>query len=82
MITVFFSVLKGGVPNLPALALQKSTPSETPTVNKLEGKLTPSKDHKPSHANKCSRCDGKHNSSKCRFKDAKCHACGKVGHIS
>ena len=64
------------------LDLQKSTPSETPTVNKFEGKPTPSKDHKPSHANMCSRCDGKHNSSKCRFKDAKCHACGKVGHIS
>ena len=65
-----------------ALDLQKSTPSETPRVNKFEGKPTSSKDYKPSHANKCSRCDGKHNSSECRFKDAKCHACGKVGHIS
>ena len=24
----------------------------------------------------------KHAPSECRFKDAKCHACGKVGHIS
>ncbi len=31
---------------------------------------------------KCSRCDGKHTPSECRFKDAKCHACGKLGHIS
>ena len=31
---------------------------------------------------KCSQCDRKHTPSECRFKDAKCHACGKVGHIS
>ena len=31
---------------------------------------------------KCSRCDGQHIPSECRFKDAKCHACGKQGHIS
>ena len=31
---------------------------------------------------KCSQCDRKHAPSECRFKDAKCHACGKVGHIS
>ena len=31
---------------------------------------------------KCSRCDGNHNPSECRFKEAKCHACVKIGHIS
>ena len=66
-----------------ALHLQKNpTPGGNPTVNKFKGKAGDEKEAKPRHASKCSRCDGKHNSSECRFKDAKCHACGKVGHVS
>ena len=31
----------------------------------------------------CYRCNGKqHLAVECRFKDAKCHACGKIGHIN
>ena len=30
----------------------------------------------------CSWCDGKYNPSECRFKEAKGHACGKIGNIS
>ncbi|XP_041823137.1 uncharacterized protein K02A2.6-like [Melanotaenia boesemani] len=31
----------------------------------------------------CYRCNGKqHNAVECKFKEAKCHACGKVGHIA
>ena len=33
------------------------------------------------HTAKCYRCGGKHNSSECRFKEATCRVCGKVGHI-
>ena len=66
-----------------ALNLQKNpTPGGNPTVNKFKGKAGDEKEAKPSQTSKCSPCDGKHNSSECRFKDAKCHACGKVGHVS
>ena len=30
----------------------------------------------------CFCCEGKHFQSKCSFKNAKCHNCGKIGHIS
>ncbi|KAJ8351850.1 hypothetical protein SKAU_G00233260 [Synaphobranchus kaupii] len=31
----------------------------------------------------CYRCNGKHHmAAECKFKEAKCHNCGKVGHIS
>ncbi|XP_063049093.1 uncharacterized protein K02A2.6-like [Engraulis encrasicolus] len=31
----------------------------------------------------CYRCHGKqHSAAECKFKEAKCHACGKVGHIA
>ena len=29
----------------------------------------------------CYRCKGQHAPATCKFKDVKCHACGKVGHI-
>ena len=61
------------------LDLQNSMAQGGSLVNKLEAAA---KDPKGHEAVKCSRCDGKHYSSECRFKEAKCHACGKVGHIS
>ncbi|XP_061156017.1 uncharacterized protein K02A2.6-like [Syngnathus typhle] len=30
----------------------------------------------------CYRCKGQHNAAECKFKQEKCHACGKVGHIA
>ena len=30
----------------------------------------------------CSRCGGKHQSTKCRFRDAECYSCGKTGYIA
>ena len=30
----------------------------------------------------CFCCEGNHCQSKCSFKNAKCHNCGKIGHIS
>ena len=33
-------------------------------------------------AQKCHRCTGDHDSKTCRYKDDKCHVCGKQGHIS
>ena len=30
----------------------------------------------------CHRCGGPHKASECTFQTAKCHKCGKVGHIS
>ncbi|XP_041961667.1 uncharacterized protein K02A2.6-like [Alosa sapidissima] len=33
--------------------------------------------------NECYRCKGtRHNAANCKFKQEKCHACGKVGHIA
>ena len=31
---------------------------------------------------KCYRCHGKHTANACRFKNAKCFNCNKIGHIS
>ncbi|CAB3984850.1 PREDICTED: uncharacterized protein K02A2.6-like [Paramuricea clavata] len=31
---------------------------------------------------RCSRSDGNHNPTKCRFKESNCHASGEIGHIS
>lgn len=31
---------------------------------------------------KCYRCDDKHNPRNCHYKDAKCYARGKLGHLS
>ena len=30
----------------------------------------------------CFRCGSNHFQSQCSFKNAKCHNCGKIGHIS
>ena len=30
----------------------------------------------------CSRCSGPHCPKSCRFKDANCYCCGKVGHLA
>ena len=30
----------------------------------------------------CYRCGGNHYPKSCHFKDAKCYACGKLGHLS
>ncbi|XP_031432706.1 uncharacterized protein K02A2.6-like [Clupea harengus] len=30
----------------------------------------------------CYRCHGRHSAAECKFKDAKCHFCGRVGHIA
>ena len=63
-----------------ALKLQKSLPRKETDLNKLDGKGT--KYPKSRNSVKCSRCDGKHSPAECRFKDAKCHPCGKSGHLS
>ncbi|XP_054708231.1 uncharacterized protein K02A2.6-like [Uloborus diversus] len=31
---------------------------------------------------KCYRCGATHDFAKCKYKNAKCHSCGKIGHIS
>ena len=51
---------------------------------KLEGTLDLSDSiHKVARiVNRCSRCgDGNYNPFQCPFKSAKCHQCGKIGHI-
>lgn len=41
-----------------------------------------SSDKKP-HGKKCTRCGWKtHDASTCKFKDATCHTCSKIGHLS
>lgn len=45
-------------------------------LNKVDAK-----DGKGSEIN-CYRCGGKHYPKSCHFKDARCYACGKLGHLS
>ena len=35
----------------------------------------------PGAAKQCTSCGGNHFRSTCRFRNAKCHRCGKIGHI-
>lgn len=64
-----------------ALSLQKGNSQEGTDINKLDRAVKdPKGQNNPVY--KCSRCDGKHSPVDCRFKEAKCHACGKIGHIS
>ena len=63
-----------------ALNLQKSNPQGNNVVHKLGDAARELKEQDTTY--KCSRCDGKHSPTQCRFKEAKCYACGKVGHIS
>ena len=53
--------------------------SQTDSVQAL--KLEPAK-HRKWQSSVCSHCGGKHQSSKCRFRDAECYSCGKTGHIA
>ena len=41
-----------------------------------------SKPTAPKSTQGCHRCGEKHNASKCKFKEAKCHKCGKIGHLA
>ena len=55
-------------------ALQGQPPVQPGTVTHDIGKLTGTRT--------CFRCGkGSHPPAKCKFKEAKCHQCGKVGHI-
>lgn len=51
-------------------------------VNKLQVKPQSHRDPNTSDNRECYRCGGRHDSDTCRFKDAKCFACVKAGHIS
>ena len=53
--------------------------SQTDSVQAL--KLEPAK-HRKWQSSVCSHCGGKHQSSKCQFRDAECYSCGKTGHIA
>ena len=53
--------------------------SQTDSVQAL--KLEPAK-HRKWQSSVCSHCGGKHQSSKCRFRDAECYSCGITGHIA
>ena len=53
--------------------------SQTDSVQAL--KLEPAK-HRKWQSSVCSHCGGKHQSSKCRFRDAECYSYGKTGHIA
>lgn len=60
-----------------ASEIQKGDSQEGATpLNKVDAQ-----DGKGSEIN-CYRCGGKHYPKNCHFKDAKCYACGKVGHLS
>ncbi|XP_053724301.1 uncharacterized protein LOC128760685 [Synchiropus splendidus] len=43
---------------------------------------SPVVDKSPGVVKECYKCKGQHNTSECRFKSGKCHACGNLGHIA
>lgn len=51
-------------------------------VNKLQANLDNHRKPKAIDTKECYPCGGSHDSDVCLFKDTKCHACGKTGHIS
>ena len=64
-------------PEKDASEIQKGDSQEGATpLNKVD-----TKDGKGTEIN-CYRCGGKHYPKSCHFKDARCHACGKLGHLS
>ena len=63
-----------------AFDLQKSKLPVENVIHKLDDTVRDPK--RQNIVYKCSRCDGRHSPTQCRFKEAKCHACGKIGHIS
>ena len=66
-----------------------STASSVAVMNKLSKKklVLPSQiptkkpPAQPGAGKQCASCGGNHFRSTCRFRNAKCHRCGKVGHI-
>ena len=65
-----------------------STESSVAVMNKSKKKLVlPSQipvkkpPAQPGAAKQCASCGGNHFRSTCRFRNAKCHRCGKIGHI-
>ncbi|KAL9982685.1 hypothetical protein ACROYT_G004758 [Oculina patagonica] len=60
-----------------ASEIQKGDPQEEDTsLNKVDFKV-----EKGDEVH-CYRCGGNHYPKSCHFKDAKCYACGKLGHLS
>lgn len=58
--------------------------SETSTSSASDIHFTSHRDRKPvqTKCQDCYRCGGQHHSQSCRFKEATCYACNKIGHIS
>ena len=51
--------------------------------DKTKARYQPAQSTKQSsHKNSCYRCNGPHNSQHCKFRDAKCYKCQRIGHIS
>lgn len=61
---------------------QNPSNSQEAGVNKLIQKTPNHREPKASPEKLCYRCKGKHNPKECKFIKAKCHSCGKIGHIS
>ena len=54
--------------------------SERGTVNQLKTEKVNTKEQLSNRS--CFRCGGKHNFNSCKFKNAKCFKCSKIGHIA
>ncbi|PFX22898.1 hypothetical protein AWC38_SpisGene12555 [Stylophora pistillata] len=61
---------------LPAVAMGES---ERGTVNQLKTEKVSAKEHSSNKS--CFRCGAEHNYNSCKFKNAKCFKCSKIGHI-
>ena len=55
---------------------------KTEGLHKVQGKYNRSEEMGRKRSQDCFRCGGNHFHSQCSFKNAKCHNCGKIGHIS
>ena len=51
-------------------------------LNKVQEKRDKFEEMGRKKGQSCFCCEGNHCQSKCSFKNAKCHNCGKIGHIS
>ena len=51
-------------------------------LNKVQEKRDKFEEIGRKKGQECFSCGGNHFRSKCRFKNAKCHNCGKIGHIA
>ncbi|KAM3850949.1 uncharacterized protein M6D78_009741 [Vipera latastei] len=65
----------------PGRRQQPATPQRPPTGAQRPWRDTATRPRDNETQNRCGSCGGNHSRASCRFRTAKCRACGKTGHI-